>query len=358
MTQNLRSYELPLPSPNVYDPGRVGEFYTPDYNVIMAAATEFRKKHNVQPRRKDNTANLVGLTVIDQQVTFCLTSGELTLAPASIGDTQRICEFMYRNNRIISDLIVTLDTHYLFHIFHPLFWLDANGDNVGGFTVILPDDVGKKYFVNPEMCGILFRDKPEPMKGLSWLQNYAIEYTRKLMAEGKPPLVVWPVHGRLGHPGHALVPAFAAAVDFHDVLRYSATQYRIKGDLPLSEYYSPFGTEIVDVTIGGKKVNVGEVSDRAIGDLLKYKVLIIAGEARSHCVRAGILDILNKIKAQDPKLAQRVYILEDCTSNVPTFEKQGDDAIEEFKANGMNVVKSTTAMADWPNIPREIFPSL
>ncbi|MBY0549181.1 MAG: hypothetical protein K2W95_18045 [Candidatus Obscuribacterales bacterium] len=342
--QTLRSYELPCPS--FFEPGRVADFFTPKYDDIMHNATEWRTKHKISPRRKDNYS--IALTIIDQQKTFCLDDGELSIAPASITDTVNICEFVYRNLRVISDLILTLDTHYLFQIFHPLFWLDGNGDHPKGFTVVLPGDVGKRWFVNPEMAYVLFGD----VKYLSWLQTYAVHYTEELARQGKPPLVVWPVHGRLGSPGHAIVPALQVAVDFHDITRWSKSQYRIKGDLPLSEYYSPFGTEVTKAHDG---VVVGEESDRAVEDLLKNEVLIIAGEAESHCVRAAIYDVLKKIKVQDPSLAKRVYILENCTSSVPGFEQQGKDAMEDFKKAGMNVVDSRTPIEDWPGINPKIF---
>ncbi len=340
----LRDYELPLPA--LYDQNKVSNFFTPNYDEIMAAAQEWRTRHKISPRRTDRHS--VALTVIDQQKTFCLNDGELSIAPASVSDTVNLCNFIYKNMRVLSDLILTLDTHYLFQIFHPLFWIDGYGNHPPGFTVVLPGDIGKRIFVNPEMAYILLGDQ----KYLPWLQSYALHYTEELTRSGKPPLVVWPVHARLGSPGHALVPALQVAVDFHDVARWSRSQYRIKGDLPLSEYYSPFGTEVTRAHDG---VIVGEESDKVVEDLLKYEVLVIAGEAESHCLRAAIYDILKKIQKQDPKLAERIYILGDCTSSVPGFEQQGKDAIEDFKKHGMHVVDSATPMQDWPNIPSEIF---
>lgn len=338
------SYMLPLPP--FYDGNRVGEFFTPLYGELIDQSVQWRKQNNIAPRRLDKVP--VALTIIDQQKTFCLTDGELSIAPASVKDTDNICQFVYKNMRVLSDIIVTLDSHYLYQIFHPPFWIDKDGKHPPGFTLILPGDVGKNWFVNPEMAFLLLGD----MKFLPWLQSYVIHYTEELARLGKPPLVVWPIHARLGSPGHALVPSLQVAIDCHDIARYSRTQYRIKGDLPLSEYYSPFGTEVTRAHDG---TVVGEESDRAIEDLLKYEVLIIAGEAESHCVRAAIYDILKKIKQQDAALAKRIYILSDCTSSVPGFEKQGEEAIEDFKRAGMHVVSSKDPMHEWPDINQKIF---
>jgi nicotinamidase-related amidase len=353
LQMSLRSYELPPPS--FYDASKVGDIFAPNYGDIIALSAAYRKAHKILPRRLIDRSRLVNLTIIDQQVTFCLKEGELSLAPAGIGDTQRIAEFLFRNGRVITDKTVTLDSHYLWHIFHPIFWLDADGNFVAPYTVITTADIGSKYFVNPEICGIIWRNQLQPMNSLGWLEAYVVEYTKTLAADGKPPLVVWPIHARLGHLGHGLVPTLAAAIDFHDLIIYAETEYLIKGELKLSEYYSPFGTEVLDFIIDGQKHQVGASSDKAVSDLLSYRINILAGEAKSHCVRAGVFDILNKIRAQDPNLAGRVYLLGDCTSNVPGFEKQGEDAFAEFRAAGMHIVDSTTPMQDWPDMPPEIF---
>ena len=50
--------------------------------------------------------------------------------------------------------------------------------------------------------------------------------------------------------------------------------------------------------------------------------------------------------AQDPNLAKKVYLLEDCTSpvvvpNVIDFTDQADAAFQRFANAGMHIVKST-----------------
>jgi len=44
--------------------------------------------------------------------------------------------------------------------------------------------------------------------------------------------------------------------------------------------------------------------------------VIIAGQAKSHCVAWTIDDLLEDIIAQDRRLVEKVYLLEDCTSAV------------------------------------------
>lgn len=343
----LRSYELKAPS--IYRPRSVGSFYTPDYKAIMAAAAKWRQENGITPRRLD--ALTIALIIIDQQKTFALKDGELSIAPASVRDTLNLCEFIYRNARILSDLIFTLDTHHLFQVFHPLFWVDANGNHPDGFTAIFPGEVGSKWFVNPEMSFIIFGD----MDHVEWLGKYARAYTQSLADNGKPPLVVWPIHGRLGSPGHAIVPALQTAADMHSIARWSRTQYILKGQKPLSENYSPFGSEVVEICIDGTMHVVGESSNQAIDALLRYDVLIFAGEAESHCLGAGLYDTLRRILANCPEKVGSCYILQNCTSPVPGFAEQGRTVIADMKAAGMHIVNSYTPMNEWPGMPAQLF---
>ena len=121
-------------------------------------------------------------------------------------------------------------------------------------TAILHAEIGKKFFVNPEVCAIIFPHLKNPLRKLQWLTEYALEYTRKLEADGKDPLVVWTIHGRYGHIGHVLVPSFAAALDFHSLVRYAKTRMHSKGQKMLSEAYSPFGHEVDVVEVHGPEV--------------------------------------------------------------------------------------------------------
>ena len=94
---------------------------------------------------------------------------------------------------------------------------------------------------------------------------------------------------------------------------------------------------------------------RFLQKLLNFDAVIIAGQAKSHCVAWTIDDLLSEILTQDPNLAKKVYLLEDCTSpvvipGVVDFTPQADAAFERFAKAGMNIVQSTQAIADFPSI--------
>jgi nicotinamidase-related amidase len=85
---------------------------------------------------------------------------------------------------------------------------------------------------------------------------------------------------------------------------------------------------------------------RFIQQLQECDRLIIAGQAKSHCVAWTVSDLLDDIILVDPQLAKKVYLLEDCTSpvvvpGVVDHTDAADASYEWFASAGMNIVKST-----------------
>ena len=74
--------------------------------------------------------------------------------------------------------------------------------------------------------------------------------------------------------------------------------------------------------------------------LLKFDAVIIAGQAKSHCVAWTIDDLLEDLRHQDIKLAEKIYLLEDCTSPVVVpdtldYTDPADEAFKRFSDAGM-----------------------
>lgn len=98
---------------------------------------------------------------------------------------------------------------------------------------------------------------------------------------------------------------------------------------------------------------IAQKNTRFIQKLLDFDAVIIAGQAKSHCVAWTIDDLLTDIQAQDPELAKKIYLLEDCSSpvvvpGVVDFTEQANEAFLRFQQAGMHVVRSTDAIATWP----------
>jgi nicotinamidase-related amidase len=158
----------------------------------------------------------------------------------------------------------------------------------------------------------------------------------------------------LGGIGHALVSAVEEALFFHAIARQTATRFEMKGDNPLTENYSILSPEVLD---GPRGEVVGQRNTAFFDHLLTFDAVIIAGQAKSHCVAWSVHDLLTGLRAEHPQFAERVYLLEDCTSpvvvpDVIDFTEQADDAFRSFAEAGMRVVRSTDAIDTWPGFER------
>jgi nicotinamidase-related amidase len=330
-----------LPTPDYFDTKKVSEVWRVPYQERAAEAKEWADKYSIQPAASDK--NQICLLIIDAQNTFCLPEFELFVGGRSgsgaVDDNLRLCEFIYRNLNAITTIAPTMDTHTAMQIFHPIFWIDEAGEHpLPAATSITLEDVQQGIWkVNPAVAHSIANGN------YSALQKHALHYVQKLSEDGKYPLIIWPYHSMLGGIGHALVSAVEEAIFFHSIARNSQALFEIKGANPLTENYSVLRPEVLDGPDGN---SIAQKNASFIDKLLGFDAIIIAGQAKSHCVAWTIDDLLTEILARDPNWAKKVYLLEDCTSpvvvpGVVDFTEQADAAFQRFAAAGMNVVKST-----------------
>jgi nicotinamidase-related amidase len=343
-----------LPVPPHYDPERVGEVWRVDYAALAPAARRWAEEHAIEPAAGDEPR--LCLLLIDLQNTFCIPGHELFVAGRSgtgaVDDNRRLCSFVYRNLGAITSIRATLDTHAAFQIFHPAFWVDAEGRHPEPLTAITVADVEEgRWRVNPLAAPhVAPGGEGSAADAGEELAAHALHYVRSLAAAGKYDLMIWPYHAMLGGIGHALVSAVHEAMFFHTLARSSPARHEVKGDRPLTEHYSALGPEVTH-DHRGRRIAGG---DQAFVDaLLAYDRIAVAGQAKSHCLAWTIEDLLGDIRRRDPALAKKVYLLADCTSPVVIpgavdFTDPADIAFERFAAAGMHVVRSTDPIADWP----------
>jgi nicotinamidase-related amidase len=122
----------------------------------------------------------------------------------------------------------------------------------------------------------------------------------------------------------------------------------IKGDTPFTENYSVIGPEVLT---GPMDEILGAHDQRFVQQLQEVDKLIIAGQAKSHCVAWTVSDLLEDIALTDLELARKVYLLEDCTSpvvvpGVVDHTDAAEAAYERFAKAGMNIIQSTTSISD------------
>jgi nicotinamidase-related amidase len=334
-----------LPVPPHFDPSRVGEIWKVPYEERARGAEAWAREHGISPAVEDRLR--VCLVAVDVQNTFCLPEFELFVGGRSgtgaVDDNRRLCEFVYRNLGSITEIVPTLDTHRPLQIFHALFLIDREGRHPDPFTLVSAEDVERGVWTaNPAAARALGFDE-------EYLQDHLLHYTRALERGGKYNLTIWPYHALLGGIGYALVPAVEEAVFFHAVARVAQPDFQVKGNEPLTEHYSMLGPEVTEDHEGN---SLGAKNQPLIDKLLEYDAVLIAGQAKSHCVAWTIDDLLSGIAARDRTLAEKVYLVEDCSSpvvvpGVVDYTDDADAAFERFAAAGMHVVRSTEPLESW-----------
>jgi nicotinamidase-related amidase len=336
--------ELPLP-PH-YEPQRVGEVWPVPYNERALEAQAWSEQHGLRPALSDGFQ--LCLVAVDVQNTFCIPGFELYVQGAE-ADNRRLCEFIYRNLGAITAVIPTLDTHHAMQIFHPIWLVDDHGRHPDPYTLVSLEDVETgRWRINPaavESTGI----------EADYAEAQLLDYTRKLAESGKYSLTIWPYHAMLGGVSHALVSAVEEAIFFHTIARSSQPAFQVKGDNPLTEHYSMLGPEITE---GPDGVTIAGLNETLLHHLSLYDAIVVAGQAKSHCVAWTIDDLLEGDDERERALAPRTYLLEDCTSPVVVpgmdYTEQADAAFERFAAAGMHVVRSTEPIESWPGIPAAV----
>ena len=299
--------------PAIYDPNRIGTLYYPDIAAIAASAREAQ----LPPAANDEQS--VHLVLIDMQVDFCHEQGSL-FVPGAGGDLQRTIEFIYQYADRISQITCSLDSHLPHQIFHPAWWADEEGNHPAPFTLI--------SFADIEAGKWLPLQKPQRSRN----------YVKQLEQKAKKVLTIWPYHVMIGGVGNALDPELFSAVLWHSFARDVVPTWLNKGNIPTTEHYSIVQPEIPepDQPLGGK-------NRPFLDSLSQADVIVVAGEAESHCVLETLADIVEEFADTEGAL-QKIYFLSDCASPVVhpdiDFHALALEQFTKFEAQGVNFINS------------------
>lgn len=352
----MRENELPIP-PH-FKPEKAGEVWRVEYQKLSESAAAWASGHRIGPASEDGFR--ISLIVVDAQNTFCIPGFELFVGGRSgtgaVDDNVRLCEFIYRNLNRITEIVPTMDTHQEMQIFHGIFFVNDMGEHPAPYTRISVEDIeeGRWRFNRRLSHNLSYGD--------DYIERHLLHYTKELRKSGKYELTIWPYHAMLGGVGHALVSSVEEAVFFHSMARYSQPDIHVKGDHPLTEHYSVLGPEVSTGPDGEplsqRKESLFQKSVAAeaiYGKLYGFDAVIIAGQAKSHCVAWTIDDLLEKVMTEDRSLVEKIYLLDDCTSpvvvpGVMDYTEEAEKAFVKFSDAGMNVVRSTDPLESWPGI--------
>jgi nicotinamidase/pyrazinamidase len=291
-------------------------------------------------QRKDLNLK-IHLLIIDPQSDFCKppnkdgkNAGALYVAGAEM-DMHRLAKMVNRLKDKLDDIHVTLDSHHLVDIAHPIFWVDSKGKHPNPFTLIFEEDVKN---------GVWRATNPNH-------QKRALEYVQSLKANNRYVLCIWPPHCLIGSDGYKIYNGpddgkFPADERLYDALLkwendFAMVDYVTKGSNLWTEHYSAVQADVPDPMDPDTQLNM-----RLIKTLQDPDIVLLAGEALSHCVLNTVTDIANNFGEENIK---KLVLLTDATSPVPNppfpgapdFVGMGQKFIKDMKARGMQVSTTT-----------------
>lgn len=267
----------------------------------------------------------IHLLIVDPQNDFCdlpesyrpldpLTG--LAVAPAlpiagAHADMQRLARFIDATAPVLSSITVTLDSHHRLDIAHPTFWRAGNGDPVAPFTPITAAQLRAGEFV------------PRHDDDLPRTLNYLDE----LEARGRYTLMAWPVHCEIGTWGHNVHPDVRAAYGRWEEERQFIVRKVPKGANPWTEHYSALMAEVPDAHDPRSQLNRGLLDSLDRADLI-----LIAGEAGSHCVKATVEHLAEHLPGGN---LSRIVLLTDCMSPVAGFANAQSSFLQRMRDLGV-----------------------
>lgn len=270
------------------------------------------------------SARKVHLLMIDPQNDFCIANGPggekgALVVGGADADMTRLAAFIGKNENRLSKIHCTLDSHQSVHIAHPIFWVNTKGEHPTPFSLITADDVknGVWRCFNPRF------------------QGRAQAYVDTLAKNGRYVLCIWPPHCLIGSWGHSIVPVVQAALTSWEVNRLAKINFVAKGSNLFTEHYSGVQADVPDDSDPSTKLNTN-----LIDALTDADEILITGEALSHCVANTVTDVATQFGNNN---IQKFTLLQDTSSNVPGFDKLGQDFVAKMVKAGMKV----TTTKDW-----------
>ncbi len=267
-----------------------------------------------------NDTMRTALLIIDPQADFCNPDMGALPVPGADGDMARLARMIARLGPRLDTVHVTLDTHHLLDIAHPLFWQNRAGTHPTPFTLISAEDVEQGRW----------RARPDD-------QARALSYVRALEADGRYALCIWPPHCLLGSAGHAVMPNV-----FQSLLAWEQqgdiVDYVPKGTNIYTEHYSALRAEVPDPADPSTQLNT-----RLRDALEQADIIAVAGEAGSHCVANTVRDLADSFA--DPASVRKLVLLSDAVSPVGGFEAYQTAFLQDLSARGMQVSTTTEFLA-------------
>jgi nicotinamidase/pyrazinamidase len=276
----------------------------------------------------------IQLLIIDPQNDFCdvpeawqgldPVSGQ-RIAPAlpvagAHADMLRLADLIRAGQGGLSGVVITLDSHHRVDVAHPAFWQQGDGAPVAAFTTIAAQQVRDGQF------------RPRDASAL----DRSLRYLDALEAQARYGLMVWPVHCEIGTWGHNVHAAVRQAYNAWEETHLRTARFVYKGSNPWTEHYSALQAEVPDAADPDTQLNRGLIAELDRADLL-----LIAGEASSHCVKATTEHLVDNLPSGQ---LNKVILITDGMSPVGGFEAQGAAFIGGMRERGVRLMTTAEAL--------------
>ena len=273
----------------------------------------------------------IHLVVIDPQNDFCdLPEGYRPVVPGTAdvrqvpalpvagahADMQRVAALIDQGGEGLGHISITLDSHQRVDIAHPTFWQQGDGSAVAGFTPIHAIDVREGRYL-PRNAEVLAR---------------VVAYLETLEASGRHDHMVWPVHCEIGTWGNNVHEDVRRSYNRWEEKHARIVNKVVKGTNPMTEHYSAI---MAEVPIADEQSTL--LNATFIAQLKQADLVLIAGEAGSHCVKATTEHIVENFAEAD---LDKLVLLTDCMSPVAGFESHYAAFIENMRGRGLQIMQS------------------
>lgn len=262
------------------------------------------------------------LLIIDPQNDFCDRRGTL-FVPGAAEDMLRLASLVRAARQTLAEIIITLDSHPSVAIERPTFWTRRDGEPVAPFTQITHAQVAAGEY--------------SPIDAA--LRPKVLAYLQTLESQGRYKLMVWPVHCVIGAWGHNIHGAVLEAVGEWEFQVQRGAFKVLKGQNPLTEQYSAVRAEVPSPDDPRTQTN-HELIEKCRP---RSGLLLVAGEAASHCVSATLEHLFEEFSADE---IRRVVLLEDCMSPVTGFESHARACHDRVLARGARLLSSAQALVE------------
>ena len=232
--------------------------------------------------------------------------------PGAHADMLRVSEAIRKGSKGISDISITLDSHHFVAIERPTFWMKKDGSAVDPFTVVTAQLVKQGEFM-PRSQAALPR---------------VVSYLEALETAGKTHMI-WPVHCEIGTGGHNVHDSLRAAYNEWEKREFGVVQKVTKGSNPWTEHFSPLMAEVPDPNDPSTQLNTGFIQD-----LMRADKTFLMGEAGSHCLRSGVLHLVDNWGTQS---LDKLVLVKDGMSPVSGFEAQQEAFLTDMQKLGLQV---------------------